>query len=82
MKAVDGDTSNDGGREDLVSEGLLTVREAAEFLKLSRSRLYELMNAGELAYVKIGGSRRVPRRVQTSTRSTPSGVTRFHHGLV
>jgi len=62
MRAVDGDGSNDGGREDLVSEGLLKIREAAEFLKLSRSRLYELMDAGELAYVKIGRSRRVPRR--------------------
>ena len=75
MKAVDGGGSNDGGREDLVSEGLLTVHEAAEFLKLSRSRLYELMDAGELAYVKIGRSRRVPRRgvVELATRSLEGG---------
>jgi len=75
MRAVDGDGSNDGGQEDLVSEGLLTIREAAEFLKLSRSRVYELMNAGELVYAKIGRSRRVPRRevVELAARSLEGG---------
>ncbi len=62
-------------RAELVAEGLLTVREAAEFLRFSRSRLYELMDAGELAYVKIGRSRRVPRRgvVELASRSLEGG---------
>ena len=46
----------------LVSEGLWTVREAAAFLGMGRSAVYELMNTGELPWVKIGRSRRVPKR--------------------
>jgi excisionase family DNA binding protein len=47
---------------ELVSDGLLTVRECAEFLHLSRSKIYELMDAGELCFAKLGRSRRIPRR--------------------
>jgi excisionase family DNA binding protein len=49
------------GRE-LVAEGLDRVREAAAFLGVRVSRLYALMERGDLPYVKIGKSRRVPRR--------------------
>lgn len=45
------------------SEGLVTVKEAARFLSLSRSTLYQMMDKGELRYAKIGGSRRIPRQV-------------------
>ncbi len=48
--------------ELLVSDGLMTIREAAEFLRLSPSTLYTLMDHGELAFVKLGRSRRIPRR--------------------
>ncbi len=51
--------------EDLVAEGLLTIAAAAEFLSISRSKLYEMMDEGELQFVKIGRSRRVPRRAVT-----------------
>jgi excisionase family DNA binding protein len=37
-----------------------TVREAAEALGISRSQVYMLMGAGELGYIKIRRSRRVP----------------------
>ncbi len=47
---------------DIVSEGLLTVLQAATFLSVSRSKLYEMMDSGELCYVKVGRCRRVPRR--------------------
>jgi excisionase family DNA binding protein len=47
---------------DLVGDGLMRVAEAAQFLSVGRSTVYELMNAGRLAYVKIGRSRRIPRR--------------------
>jgi excisionase family DNA binding protein len=40
---------------------LLTVAEAATALGLSRSKLYELLAAGEVESVSIGRSRRVPR---------------------
>jgi excisionase family DNA binding protein len=45
----------------LVSAGLLTVAKAAEFLSLSRSKIYQLMDAGTLVYCKIDGARRIPR---------------------
>ena len=47
---------------EFVSDGLLTVADAAAFLNLSRTTLYGLMERGALPYVKIGRSRRVPRR--------------------
>ena len=47
---------------DLVADGLVTLREAALFLSISRSKLYALMDNGELKFVKLGRSRRVPRR--------------------
>jgi excisionase family DNA binding protein len=39
--------------------GLRPVREVAAFLALSRSKVYQLMETGELPYVKLGKSRRV-----------------------
>jgi excisionase family DNA binding protein len=38
---------------------LLTVRKAADVLRVSRSRVYELLYAEQLDSVKIGQSRRV-----------------------
>lgn len=46
----------------MLTDGLLDVREAAEFLRLGRSTVYALMDAGKLGYVRIGRSRRIPRR--------------------
>jgi len=39
--------------------GLRPVREVARFLAISRSKVYQLMETGELPYVKLGKSRRV-----------------------
>lgn len=50
-------------------EKLLTVREAADLLCLGRSTLYNLMDRGLLAYVKIGRARRIP----------PSEIERLVH---
>lgn len=36
-----------------------TVPQVAEFLSLSRSKVYDLMDSGTLQYVKLGKSRRV-----------------------
>ena len=41
---------------------LYTVQEAAEALKMSRSKVYGLMKRGELPSVKIGGSRRLRKQ--------------------
>jgi excisionase family DNA binding protein len=47
--------------QELVADGLLRVREAATFLSLSVASVYALMERGELPYIKIGRSRRIPR---------------------
>ncbi|WP_370617673.1 helix-turn-helix domain-containing protein [Mumia sp. Pv 4-285] len=39
---------------------LLRPTEAAEQLGIGRTKIYELMSAGALAYVKIGVLRRIP----------------------
>ena len=47
---------------ELVRDGAMTVPEAMRFAGVGRSFLYEAMARGELAYVKIGNARRIPRR--------------------
>jgi excisionase family DNA binding protein len=42
-----------------VAPSLARVAEVAAFLKLSRSKLYQMMDSGELPYVKLGKSRRL-----------------------
>ncbi|MDF5751700.1 helix-turn-helix domain-containing protein [Spongiactinospora sp. TRM90649] len=39
---------------------LLRVPEAAEALAISRAKLYRLMDAGEIPYLHIDRSRRIP----------------------
>jgi excisionase family DNA binding protein len=48
--------------QEMVADGLLTVKEASAFLKVSVATLYKLMERGELVYTKIGRSRRIPRK--------------------
>jgi excisionase family DNA binding protein len=40
--------------------GLASVKDAEQFLNLSRATIYGLMDKGDLRYVKIGKSRRIP----------------------
>jgi excisionase family DNA binding protein len=54
-------------REAIVADGLMTVTEAAGFLRLSRSTLYTLMDSGRLLYVRLvcngrRAARRIPRK--------------------
>ena len=53
--------SKDGTTQDLLADGLVTVAQASKFLAVGRTTLYALMDAGQLAYVKIGRARRIPR---------------------
>ncbi|PWW62131.1 excisionase family DNA binding protein [Actinokineospora spheciospongiae] len=41
---------------------LYRVEEVARIMQIGRSKVFDLMRTGELASVKIGGSRRVPAR--------------------
>jgi excisionase family DNA binding protein len=49
-------------REELVAEGTDTIPAAQRFLGLSRAKIYQLMESGELPYCKFGRARRIPRR--------------------
>jgi excisionase family DNA binding protein len=61
------------------AESLARVPEVARFLSLSRSKVYAMMDAGELKYVKLGKSRRlrwsdVMALVEANTVSGASGA--------
>jgi excisionase family DNA binding protein len=45
----------------LAPGAFVRVSEAAAHLGISRSKLYQMMDAGELVYAKFGKSRRIPR---------------------
>jgi excisionase family DNA binding protein len=46
---------------DLMAEGLLDAKEAANFLGIGRSKVYDFMASHKLPYVKLGKSRRIPK---------------------
>ena len=71
-----GECRHESDSAALVEDGLVTVPEAAGFLRLSRSKVYALMEQGELAFVKLGRSRRIPRRalVALAARGLRGGV--------
>jgi excisionase family DNA binding protein len=48
-------------QNELTEQGFMSVREAAKFSSVSRSRLYELMAAGQLPYAQLGARRMVPK---------------------
>ena len=47
-------------KQEMIGSGLQRVSHAAQFLGISRSKIYELMNEGRLPFVIIGRSRRLP----------------------
>jgi excisionase family DNA binding protein len=49
-------------KTEMMEEGMTRITEAAKYLGLSRTKVYQLMHAGELVYAKFGKSRRIPRR--------------------
>ncbi len=59
---------NPDDRESIIADGLMTVAECAAFLRLGRSTIYALMDAGRLPYVRLSGregrraARRIPRK--------------------
>ena len=51
----------DAAATDLVSGGVMNILEAAEYARLSRAEIYRAMGAGELAFVKVGRRRMIPK---------------------
>ncbi len=78
LQEIDGRGRTLADSAELVADGLLTVNECAKFLHLSRSTVYELMNAGELCFAKLGRSRRIPRRavIELAARELKGGRQR------
>jgi excisionase family DNA binding protein len=52
-------------KPSLVERGMATVKEAGEFLSLSRATIYLLMDNGKLPYARFGRARRIPRAALT-----------------
>jgi excisionase family DNA binding protein len=50
------------GEASVIEDGFADVPEAARFLKVSRSKVYMMMDNKELPYAKFGRSRRIPRK--------------------
>ena len=53
---------SDLSAEALLADGCMSISEAVAFSRLSRSRLYEHIRAGDFPTVKDGRRRLVPRR--------------------
>jgi excisionase family DNA binding protein len=69
-------TSRLDERLALVAEGLFTITETGAFLKVSRATVYNLMDRGELPFVKVGRTRRIPKRavLQLAAQALEGGV--------
>jgi len=57
MEEAEKKTAREHGMQPL----LLTVEEAQRLLSLSRSKIYEMLRAGEIPSIKVGRVRRIPR---------------------
>jgi excisionase family DNA binding protein len=58
--------TDDLSSETVIDDGFFSVREAAEFLHISRASIYSLMEQGLIAFCKFGKTRRIPRRPATA----------------
>ena len=48
--------------DEVFADGALTVAAAVGFSGIGRTRLYELMDAGDLPFCRVGARRLLPRR--------------------
>lgn len=61
-KGRDSMNSDTAKREALLKDGALTIDEATAFSGLGRTRLYNAMKSGRLAFVQHGRRRLIPRK--------------------
>lgn len=45
----------------MVTQGVLSIPEAARYLSVSRSKMNSLLAHGEIPYTRVGADRRVPK---------------------
>ncbi|MBM4073196.1 MAG: helix-turn-helix domain-containing protein [Planctomycetes bacterium] len=67
-------------KQELLAEGLDRLCDAEEFLKLSRSRIYQLISEGKLPCVRIGRSIRIPRRALVELAASGLVIHRDEQG--
>jgi excisionase family DNA binding protein len=48
-----------GIERERLTKGLAKTEDAQRFLSVSRAKLYSMMETGQLAYIKLGKSRRI-----------------------
>jgi excisionase family DNA binding protein len=49
-------------QKDLLTDGALSMNKAAKFTGYSRAFLYNACNRGELPFITMGRTRRIPKR--------------------
>jgi excisionase family DNA binding protein len=64
---------------DRTPEDVLTVRQAAEFLKIGRTQLYDAIGRGEIPHRKIGRSIRLSRAALVAWLNAPCNAPREGH---
>jgi excisionase family DNA binding protein len=62
MEKQHGQTAEARPGKSPAEDGFCTVAEAAGFLRVSRAKLYQMMDSQQLMYAKFGRCRRIPRR--------------------
>lgn len=48
--------------QDLLADGAMTITEAMEWSGIGKTRLYDMIKEGRLAYVQMGGRKLIPRK--------------------
>jgi excisionase family DNA binding protein len=54
-------TATKSKNQKIISQGLMTLDEVADFLSLTRQSVYNMIERGDLPSLKLGAARRIPR---------------------
>lgn len=81
MTFSDTNTETNTVQKPATHDELLTVKEGCEILKCGLTRLYQLMNRGQLRSVTMGKSRRIPRSaINEFIASLPEAISQKSEG--
>ncbi len=65
-------TSDDEPSREDASDDVMTVDEAARYLRIGRNQLYEAVGRGDLPHLRIGRTIRLPRRARDRVLGRPA----------